>query len=90
MNFQLYGIPMVGADICGFDGWTNAELCARWTQLGVFYPFARNHNSIFMRKQYPWSFESEKINKNLEQINFETDAESENQDIDNPDLEDLM
>ena len=54
MKMGMYGMPQTGADICGFIGDTTPLLCARWTTMGVFYPFTRNHNNYPSIDQEPY------------------------------------
>lgn len=57
-NQQLFGIAYAGADVCGFNGDTTEQLCARWSALGAFYPFARNHNNDASISQEPFLWKS--------------------------------
>lgn len=53
MNFNMYGIPHTGSDVCGYYGTEYGdELCARWIQLATFYPLARiNYQTLSQKEQ---------------------------------------
>ncbi|KAL5534914.1 hypothetical protein ACEPAF_3004 [Sanghuangporus sanghuang] len=58
LQFQMFQIPMVGADTCGFNGDTDEELCNRWMQFSAFAPFYRNHNTLGAISQEPYRWDS--------------------------------
>ena len=69
MNFNMFGIPHVGADVCGFfqcpkdkpcfDEDQQQEICGRWMQLATFYPFARQHRDLNGPSNEPYNLKEE-------------------------------
>jgi alpha-glucosidase (family GH31 glycosyl hydrolase) len=55
-SYNLFALPFMGSDICGFNGDAAPDLCTRWHILGSLYPFARNHNQNASTSQEPYVF----------------------------------
>jgi alpha-glucosidase len=62
LNLGLSGFSFVGADVGGYRGDCSGELLVRWTQLGAFLPFFRNHSEIGTARQEPWAYPDHFIN----------------------------
>jgi alpha-glucosidase len=55
-NLGLSGVGWCGVDVGGFYEDTTGELLTRWTELGIFQAFCRNHSEKRSRHQEPWVF----------------------------------
>ncbi|XP_022663432.1 maltase-glucoamylase, intestinal-like isoform X2 [Varroa destructor] len=56
LDMNVFGIPLVGGDVCGHFEDAPQELCYRWTQLGAMLPLMRNHNADEAAPQDPPTF----------------------------------
>ncbi len=61
ISLNLSGFMFCGADTGGFGGDCTPEMLIRWTQLGAFSPFFRNHAALWARNQEPWVFDDETL-----------------------------
>ncbi len=58
-SLGLSGVSFTGMDVGGFTGNGSAALFNRWTQLGAFMPYFRNHTAVNTKSAEPWTFGEE-------------------------------
>lgn len=56
LNMNLSGMPLVGANLGGFEDEPDGELFTRWLQAACLLPYLRNHTMLGTKPQEPWSF----------------------------------
>jgi alpha-glucosidase len=56
LNLSVSGLAFCGGDVGGFLDNCTPELLVRWTQMGTFTPFFRNHTNTKTIDQEPWAF----------------------------------
>eukprot|EP00057_Strongylocentrotus_purpuratus_P010565 XP_011665039.1 PREDICTED: putative maltase-glucoamylase-like protein FLJ16351 [Strongylocentrotus purpuratus] len=61
MDFNLFGIPYVGPNTCGYYDDSSMELCIRWTQMAAFFPIFRTYKGRGTDAADPASLGSEFI-----------------------------
>jgi alpha-glucosidase len=64
----VHAMPMVGSDVCGFNGDAEERMCARWATMGAFQPFFRNHADVSAPDQefYRWELVAEVAKKAID------------------------
>jgi alpha-glucosidase len=59
LNVGLSGMGFCGIDIGGYGGNAGPELMVRWYEVGIFYPFFRNHCELNRRAQEAFAYSEE-------------------------------
>lgn len=59
LNVGLSGMAFCGIDIGGYGHNAGPELMVRWYELGIFYPFFRNHCELNRRAQEAFAYSEE-------------------------------
>lgn len=59
LSLAVSGISFCGSDVGGFFKNPDAELLARWYQVGIWVPFLRQHSHIETKRREPWTFNDE-------------------------------
>lgn len=64
----VHATPMVGSDVCGFNGAAQEKMCARWALLGAFMPFYRNHavDAAPPQEFYQWDLVAQAAHKAID------------------------
>ncbi|KFP64265.1 Maltase-glucoamylase, intestinal, partial [Cariama cristata] len=70
MEFSLFGISYTGADICGFFGDSEDELCARWMELGAFFPYFKESQWERIQDPVAWNSTFEEISRKVLNIRY--------------------
>ncbi len=63
LSMSISGMGFVGADIGGFANSTSARVIVQWHNLGMFYPFMRQHCHKETRRREPYMYKGEAYNQ---------------------------
>jgi alpha-glucosidase len=67
VNIGLSGVPFAGVDIGGFGDTCDPEMLIRWYEIGIFFPFFRNHCWLKGRAQEPFAY-SEPVEQKVKRL----------------------
>jgi maltase-glucoamylase len=70
LNFNMFGMPLVGPDVCGTTGEVSEELCARWYQLATVIPYARSYYNGTFGTREAWALTGDYLNAARNALNL--------------------